>query len=396
MKRRIKNILLKGILTSSYFLGAGLGFVQDCLSATSYEQSGATLLILNNGIGDTLCALSAAKAFRDGSQGGNFDCLATGENKELLENIGIFDQIITVERMKHPYSLKKLRKQFDIIKQLRRNNYKKVINLSCNYYTAWLGLLICSHQVGYEEVCKVGWFKSIGLRPFFKKMIGYKQTNILYEYYQIATNSNHPPASVIPDLPKNETAALNVSRILNHKKLGESRKLMVVCPFSRAPIKEWPAEYWQRLLEKISESDRWDIVVVGSKQEEAKSNRLVAACGDKVKNLCGKLKFYEAVELIRMADYFVGGDTASMHVAYMLKKPGIAIFGPTKPAKIVPSDISLTVLYSATSCSPCYQANNLDVCKHGHFQCMKEISCENIWCLIRSYEALNRDCWNVR
>jgi len=50
----------------------------------------------------------------------------------------------------------------------------------------------------------------------------------------------------------------------------------------------------------------------------------------------GRLSLSEAVALMEMSDVYVGVDSGPMHIAAFVRKPVVAIFGPTDPAKVGP------------------------------------------------------------
>src|SRR5258708_12451740 len=57
----------------------------------------------------------------------------------------------------------------------------------------------------------------------------------------------------------------------------------------------------------------------------------------------------ELIALTRRACLLIGGDTGPMHLAAALKIPGVAIFGPTNPARNGPFGTRSIVLRSASS-----------------------------------------------
>ena len=70
-------------------------------------------------------------------------------------------------------------------------------------------------------------------------------------------------------------------------------------------------------------------------------------------DLTGKLSLPEMVEWIRLGSVMVSNDTGPMHVAAALKKPLVAIFGPTEPRRTGPYGQLDSVIQTSLPCVPC-------------------------------------------
>jgi heptosyltransferase-2 len=86
----------------------------------------------------------------------------------------------------------------------------------------------------------------------------------------------------------------------------------------------------------------------------------------------------EFAGFISLLDLVVSSDTLGMHLAIALKKPVIALFGPTCPQEIDLYDRGAK-LFKGVACSPCYRAACPDAV------CMSEITPERVYAEIKRF-----------
>jgi len=103
--------------------------------------------------------------------------------------------------------------------------------------------------------------------------------------------------------------------------------------------KQWPLEYYPALGRRLREELGLSLVLTGPPE----SRLLLEALPDTETCLCGVRGLIHAT---RRALAVVGIDSGPLHVAAALGKPGVAIFGPTDPARNGPYGDTFTVLRS--------------------------------------------------
>ncbi|NJK95969.1 MAG: glycosyltransferase family 9 protein [Bacteroidales bacterium] len=81
--------------------------------------------------------------------------------------------------------------------------------------------------------------------------------------------------------------------------------------------------------------------------------------------------------MITHTDIFISNDTGPMHLAALLQKRTIALFGPCSPAHYR-FNKSIYVLYKHLYCSPCVHEFKIPPCK-GNNICMKSISVNEVY-----------------
>ncbi len=126
-------------------------------------------------------------------------------------------------------------------------------------------------------------------------------------------------------------------------------------PGARWPNKRWPVEYYAELARQLATAcPALRMVVLGGTEDSALGAAIAGAVApSRAVDLTGKLSLPEMVECIRLSALMVTNDTGPMHVAAALRKPVIALFGPTDPRRTGPYQQLESALQLALPCSPC-------------------------------------------
>lgn len=125
------------------------------------------------------------------------------------------------------------------------------------------------------------------------------------------------------------------------------------------------------------------IVLLGGPSDQAVGERIAAAVGDRVVNVCGRLRLNQSADVLRQADRVITHDTGLMHIAAAYSKPIVSIWGNTTPAlgmyPYMPEGQAENSILevSGLACRPCSKIG-YDACPKGHFRCMRDISFEGL------------------
>jgi len=170
--------------------------------------------------------------------------------------------------------------------------------------------------------------------------------------------------------------------------LGDVKEYILILPSARWSSKRWPPEKFAALISKLSIS----CVITGSSADKEICLKIIKNITERggerkrkstIINLCGETSLKELAALIEGAKAVVSNDSGPMHIAAALKKPLIALFGPTDPSKTGPygweKNKDLKVIRRGVSCSPCFKKS----CKEP--LCMTEINVEMVLDKLRKY-----------
>ena len=136
--------------------------------------------------------------------------------------------------------------------------------------------------------------------------------------------------------------------------IGDSR-WVALQPGARWDNKRWPIEYFKEVVARLSDAEpSLRFVVLGSSADAPLGRLLYEAQPAKCLDLTGTTSLPEMVEWIRASHLMITNDTGPMHVAAALRKPVVALFGPTEPRRTGPYGALHQVLQQQSlPCVPC-------------------------------------------
>lgn len=140
---------------------------------------------------------------------------------------------------------------------------------------------------------------------------------------------------------------------------------VALAPGARWWTKRWPPAHWKALADRLR-SRGLAVVAVGSAAERdlLRGDGIIEAYG---------LPLLTTAAVLRRARVVVANDTGLMHLATAVRRPVIALLGPTVRAfGFVPYGVPAQVLERPLPCRPCSPYGS-DHCPLGHHRCMIEI-----------------------
>lgn len=114
---------------------------------------------------------------------------------------------------------------------------------------------------------------------------------------------------------------------------------VLTSPFAGWKSKEWPVERYESLAQKLAKEGL--ALVANVPEQRAAEVRKLAHVHVHTSGIAG------LIDATRRATAVIGLDSGPLHLAAALRKPGVALFGPTDPACTGPYGGSMTVLRTA-------------------------------------------------
>ena len=174
-------------------------------------------------------------------------------------------------------------------------------------------------------------------------------------------------------------------------RLTIDQRYFVILPGALWSGRLWPTVRFGEVLSKLIDSTGWRAVLCGSTSERGLCNQVIHAAGRKALNLAGETSLPELAEVIRQAEFLIGNESSSVHLAAAVGTPSVCILGGGHYGRFMPYVIDEGVDHTAPvpvshrmGCFGCnWQCNHDDDVSFGRpAPCIDGISVENVWTVV--------------
>jgi heptosyltransferase-1 len=171
-----------------------------------------------------------------------------------------------------------------------------------------------------------------------------------------------------------------IKAVVEHRWNPGGSRWIIINPGARWNNKRWPAEHYTALVCGLMQDfPEHRFAILGGKSD-MELGRMIAGGSSRCLDLTGKTTLPEMLEWIRLSDLVVTNDTGPMHVAAAMKKPVVAMFGPTEPRRTGPYGQIDQALQLALPCVPCMS----DRCRYVKpLECLRAITPERVRAEVR-------------
>lgn len=319
------------------------------------------LIIQTAFIGDVILSTPVIEKLSQQYPECRIDFLLRKGNENLLNDHPKISNLYILDKKNN-----KFRNVFGMIRKLRKTRYHRVINLQRFFTTGLITLFLkADYRAG---------FRKNPLSLFYNRKVSHEIGNGEHE---ISRN-----LKVIEDLAGNNLIRPSIYPSKEDYRRVESYKTgryICIAPTSVWHTKQFPAEKWLELLERLSESIK--IYLLGAPDDyDACQNISQKSSHNNTTNLAGLLTLKQTAALMKDAEMNYVNDSAPLHLASAMNAPVKAVFCSTVPrfgfypvsdqSKIVETNVDL-------ECRPC-GLHGYDACPLGHFKCAYTIDIEQL------------------
>lgn len=145
--------------------------------------------------------------------------------------------------------------------------------------------------------------------------------------------------------------------------------------------KKWPVKYWRELIQ-IALDNGYNIKLNSGNTNELEESKILAEDFNNTQvEILPILSIEQLINLISNSTAVVSVDTGLGHLAAVLDKPGVGIYGATNPKLTAVLSDKFTNLSSSYECSPCLlrECDKLSQTKLGYPPCYQELVPYSIW-----------------
>jgi lipopolysaccharide heptosyltransferase I len=313
-------------------------------SAIGDRQFERILIIKPSAIGDVVHTLPILNLLRTRWPAAHISWLVTPACAGILQGHPQLDAVILFERRRwatwwrRPSRWLELRR---FTRDLRERRFDLVLDLQGLFRSGWLARKTrAAVRVGFANARELAWAFYTHRVP-----IHTPEQHAIDRYLALARfiGCDGPVQYVLAHGQQDHAQV----EALCPTRLG---KYAVLAPGTNWPTKRWPIERFAALPAILK--DRFGletVVVVGAPSEVELAAKIPGAV-----NLAGRTSLRQLCALIERAAVVISNDSGPMHIAAALRRPLVAMFGPTNPTRTGPHDRPDAVLRLDIPCSPCY------------------------------------------
>lgn len=295
------------------------------------------LIIRLSAIGDVVNVLPALKALRLQYPDAHISWLVEDRANDILIDNPDLDEIIPFPRrkwiagIKNPLTiLPTISEALVFFKDLRDKRFDLVIdfqgNLKSGLMTMFTGRCV---KIGFDKTACKEWNHLFTNRHV---QLGEKRMHRIDKNLSLLKAIDIDAEYIRPQIPISCEDKRYISDFLK-RNIRPEKPLIVIHPgtskFGR--YKQWPGLNYSRLADMLIERLGVSVIFTWGPSELGMVKEISSAMRHQTIISCRTTSLKELAEIIRNASLFISGDTGPMHIASVIGKPIIAIFGPKDP-----------------------------------------------------------------
>ena len=323
------------------------------------------LIIKMSSLGDVLHTLPFVAELRERFPHARLTWLVHPQFSGFVPDPPMVDEVIYFDKVK--FNKMSLGKKWSCFKEMRSllhsRNFDLVIDMQGLFKSAVLAAISgCNNRIGYCEMRE-------GSGLVSKAITGaHAKDHVIERYLDVARYLGCAVKDIrfpLPDLQKEWQA-------VQEKTEAVKEPYVVLVPGARWETKKWPIEYFSELAEMILRDGK-QVVLAGGPEDTSLGSQ-ITRLSPGVTDLTGKTGLRELGALIQHSTAYISGDTGPLFIAAAMKRPLIALYGPTRPDRTGPYGSSEAVIIRApVSCAGCLKK------RCSKWICMKAITPEMVF-----------------
>lgn len=230
-----------------------------------------------------------------------------------------------------------------VIREVRKQNFDLVIDLQGLLRTALIAFLSgARRKLGVPGMKEMSWLLIKEVYPEKRAL------NAAYRSLEplklISGKTFEPKFNIRVD----DVSAAVADGILKKENISLSNKLVAIVPSARGRAKQWPVEYFKKLISLlVSVSKNRRVIILGNK------NTFGLYSGMGVMDFSGRTTLKNLAALLKKCSVVIGLDTGPVHLAAAMEVPTIALFGGSDINETAPVSKNAVIIKKDFKCSPC-------------------------------------------
>jgi lipopolysaccharide heptosyltransferase II len=353
----------------------------------SRDDASRVIFVNPFGIGDVLFTTPAVRAFKEQFPESFIGYWCNERVAEALKSNPHIDKVFSLSRgdiKKLPW-LEGLSRSLSLKRELKKEGFKVAIDFSLDdYYSKIAKSIGIGKRVGFK-------YKDRGRFLTDKVDIeDYSNKHVVEHYLDLLKFFQIQPKAKNLELFVSEEASQKAKKTLAACGIGEFDLVIGIAAGAGASwgkdasIKHWPPPKFARVADKIIDTYKAKVVLLGDSAEQPISQTISGLMRNKPVDLTGKTTLEEFAAIIGRLRLLVTNDGGPLHMAVASGVKTVSIFGPVDESvygPYPPSDDHIVVTHEV-QCRPCYQKFRLPECMREKV-CIKAVSAEDVYQSVR-------------
>jgi len=284
-------------------------------------------------MGDVLHALPAAAALRSTWPDCSISWVIEPRWSPLLRAIcgsaakPVVDEIFPAETRRwkqRPLSTGTLTEIAGLRRRLREGRFDLCVDMQGSIRSAVIGRMAAA-----GEFCGPAEPREAPARWLYQRRLPVTAMHVVEQGCELlskAVGMNLLPAEI--DFPFDGEAQRSCEAELSG--IWESGRYALLCPTAGWGAKQWPAERFGAVARELHRRGV-PVVINAAGSADPVAETVVEASGGCATKFAGDIP--QLIELTRRAAIVIAGDTGPLHLAAAMRRPVVALFGPTDPAR---------------------------------------------------------------
>jgi len=285
------------------------------------------LVIRTDRIGDVILTTPAIRALRRAFPDARMSLLVSPLTLDLVQGNSDIDEVLLDERYgRHAGWLGFWR----LVKDIRGRHFDTAVNFHTKKRTNLLCFLAAiPRRIGYHNN-KFGFLLTERVADVRPQGLKHESVYCLDVLKPLGVSAGDAEV-LIPVQPQAEEWA---ERFFQNFDVPDSNlKFVALHIGASCPTKQWPVEYFARLVELMDSRRKTFFITIGTRDQREMVMKLRAMTGAKrsVYDLTGEISLAQCVSLLKRCDLLVSNDSGPVHIAAAFHRPVVSIFTRNQP-----------------------------------------------------------------
>lgn len=277
------------------------------------------LLVRTDRIGDVILSLPMLPLLKRRFPHARISVLVRSYTRELVERHSCVDEVLVYE---HEDSIRSL---WNTLKQIRARKFDLAIIPYPRFRSTFLMFLA---RIRIRVGTGYRWYSILFNRKVYEHRKDAQRHEVEYNLNLLRSLGIEVDGASQFELTISSSAKKAVDSFLAENSISGKEKFVILHPGSGGSARDWRAENFSELGDKVKALLGLEVLVSGGKGEDRLVQSVVEGMKTRPIAAAGRFSLEELGALVQRAAVFVSNSTGPMHIAAILGTPVVAFFPP--------------------------------------------------------------------